>query len=328
MVSGRINITFNAMLKFYHILLHKKKITHKPFDVIYLDEAGDTNMVMLEIIKLLPSPLKIIVGDKYQNIYAFNGTVNGFKELENESLILNMTKTFRCTTDIAEKIQIFCRKHLDPNMDFVGLNEPVKLQESKSMAFIARTNSSLVGKMIQLDAIGQPYNLTRKPKDIFEFMLFLLYLKVNTKSTRNPDYQHIQDAYNEYSTSDTLKRNNSSFFNYVSKEFPDDVNLSSAIATIMEHSRDEIFNTYNNAKKHENTKHKHFMTLGTSHSLKGQEYDSIELADDMRNTFNKCLENKEENGEYSNDDLQTLNLVYVALSRAKYELISCDWAFK
>ncbi len=324
MATGKISITFNAMLKFYHIMLFKKRIVHDPFDIIMLDEAGDLNYVTLEIFMLLPSPLKILVGDNRQNIYGFNGTVNGFEILKDQSKILTMTKSFRCSEDVAEGIEIFCKKHLCESVSFEGTDKDDD-SEIRTAAFIARNNSSLVAKMISLDEAGIKYNLTREAKSIFELMLFLLFLKRNNKEVYNEDFLHIQEAYDKFSSSDSLKREFKNFFNYAKNEFEDDVNLSAAIGTILAHSRETIFNTYNNAKENEKSKVKHFITLGTAHSTKGKEYDQVELAPDMKRTFLKCLESKAKIGEYTDKDIQELNLIYVAASRAKKKLLSASW---
>jgi superfamily I DNA/RNA helicase len=324
MVTGKINITFNAMLKFYHIMLAKNKIKHKEFGIVMLDEAGDLNMVTLEIFKLLPSPLKILVGDNRQNIYGFNGTINGFKELDSESTTLNMTKSFRCLPEVAESIETFCNNHMDEDMSFKGTirERPTSMS---SLGYIARNNSTLITKMIELDLVDIPYNLTRPAKTIFELMLFLMFLKPGNKKIYNDDFLHIQKAYDEYSGNNDLKIQFRTFFNYAKALFDDDINLSSAIGIILANSRDTIFQTYENAKKHEKERQKHFITLGTGHSTKGCEYDIVELAPDLKKTFERCKANKERAGSYSDNDIQELNLIYVAASRAKYELRGATW---
>jgi superfamily I DNA/RNA helicase len=225
---------------------------------------------------------------------------------------------------VADIIQTFCNKYISKNMVFEACRD-VENPEIKSLAYISRNNSSLIEKMIDLDLIGQPYNLIREAKSIFELMLFLMFLKPNNKNIYNEDYIYIQNAYDEYSSDDALKKYYKGFFNYAREEFSDDINLSSAINTILTHTRDVIFKTYENAKAHEKEKTIHYVTLGTAHSTKGGEFDAVELAPDLKRTFEKCLESQEKFGHFTAEDIQELNLIYVAASRARYKLYSADW---
>ncbi|EOH3388453.1 UvrD-helicase domain-containing protein, partial [Campylobacter coli] len=51
------------------------------YDFILLDEAQDTNEVMLNVF-LNNNCSKILVGDTFQNIYGFNKTINALEILD------------------------------------------------------------------------------------------------------------------------------------------------------------------------------------------------------------------------------------------------------
>ena len=54
---------------------------YAPFDVLLIDEAQDMNLPMLDICLKQAAP-KFIVGDPHQQIYAFNGAVNGMEQVK------------------------------------------------------------------------------------------------------------------------------------------------------------------------------------------------------------------------------------------------------
>jgi len=62
MMKGKIPATFGLVMKYFHILLALGKIKVE-YDMVILDEAGDTTEVILEIFKLIDSPKKIMLGD-------------------------------------------------------------------------------------------------------------------------------------------------------------------------------------------------------------------------------------------------------------------------
>lgn len=315
MTQGKIPITHDGYLKFYQLLLFKEKIKHKEFDVVMLDEAGDLNPVTLEIFKLLPAKKKIMVGDENQNIYTFNKTINGFHELDGDGLQLNMTKSFRCSEDIAKQIEGFCREHLDSSMHFVGTK--IDDMTIKTSAFISRNNSTLVGKMIELNGRNIKYNLTRPVKSIFELILILLNLKENGKIL-SPEWKHIQDDVDDYFKHSHIQLEYSSPLKYITSLYGQEPGISSALNIIREHNPGIIFAAHDNAKAHEKEKG-HAYTLCTAHSSKGLEFDKVTIADDLNDSVMKIITERQQ-WEYNEKDLETMRLYYVASSRTLKEI--------
>ena len=79
MLRGEISPTFNFLLKNLHLQLLDRE-TEIDFDLLILDECQDTTAVALEIFKLINAKKKLILGDRFQNIYSFMNTVNAFEE--------------------------------------------------------------------------------------------------------------------------------------------------------------------------------------------------------------------------------------------------------
>jgi len=311
MQSGTIECTHDFYLKLFHMMLANGSLTYDPFDFIMLDEAGDLNEVTLEIFKLLPSTRKVAVGDKHQNIYQFNDTINCFKILEGQGTLLPMTKSFRVSKAIASKVESFGRKYLDPQMSFEGTDSLSPAINTR--AYITRTNSALIQRMIQLNAQGVPYSLNRSAKDIFKVPLMLCNLKYQGFIT-DPAYKFLQADVDDWYESDDLRSTYPSIFSYISHQCPEDVQLAQAIRLLSTHKKNLIILTYEEARKHEKARHP--LTLATVHSCKGAEFDEVTLADDLHETTAVALDRIDGGAVPSTKDLETINLYYVACTRA------------
>jgi len=310
MESGQIDVTHEFYLKYFHILLATNHLEFPTFDLIMLDEAGDLNAVTLEIFKLLPATRKIMVGDPFQNIYSFNGTINGFEAMKHEATAMPMTQSFRVADHIALRIESFCQSHLDPDMKFRGVQYDD--QSIESSAFISRTNSALISEMIDLNKAGTPYNLIRPAKQIFQLPLILLSLKPRGFIS-NPQYKHLQDDVNDYYSDRSIADSGRSLLSYLLQCHPDDVNLKSAVNLILKHSPAAVLECYKTAASHEGTTHP--LTLMTAHSSKGLERDHVTIADDFNQQLAPLIDIKPE--YRAPEDQELFRLYYVAVSRSK-----------
>jgi len=319
MITGKIDITHAAYLKLYHLNLVNNITIHNEFDLLMLDESGDINEVTLEIFKILPAKRKVMVGDENQNIYTFNNTINGFKVLKDEGVQLNMTRSFRCAPAIAERIEMFCQKHIDKNFQFKGTEPEDDI--IRSIAYITRNNSELVGQIIRLNESNTPYNLTRPAQSIFELLLILITLKPNGKIF-SKEWKYLQDDANEWDNSDYLKNEYKTLRSYIVSLYGEEPAISSALNILSEHDNDIIFEAFELAKQHEKEKN-HMYTLCTSHSSKGLEFDEVIIGNDLNNSIERITENKKPY-EYDEKDIEAMMLAYVATSRAIKKLTSAS----
>ena len=264
MGTGKIGCTHNFYLKLFHVLLSVGLVTYPKFDLVMVDESGDLSAVALEIFKLLPASRKIMVGDPYQNIFTFNETINGFKELETEGTLLPMTQSFRVSDKIASKIEKFCHKYLDPAMNFKGV--PVTDETINSKLYIARTNASLITKMMELNRLAIPYGLVRKAKQIFNLHLTLISLK-RGGFVASPELKYLQDDVDTYYRDKDLQRSFKSHLDYIKETHYYDSGLVNTINSIYRYGTAKIISTYEEARKHEKLNQAYM--LGTSHAVKG-----------------------------------------------------------
>jgi len=312
MIKGEINITHEGYLKLYHMLLFHEKIKHNVFDMIALDECGDLNEVTLEIFKLLPAKKKLMVGDKQQNIYTFNKTINGFEEMDGVGLQMHITQSFRCSEPVADGIQKFCRNFIDPSIEFVGTPTPKKHDGTK--AIISRNNSTLIGEMINLNHRNIKYNLTRKANVIFELVLIILGLKVGGKIF-SPQWKYLQDDVEEWGASYNLREDHRSPRSYIASLYNQDPAIKSALGIVEKYTPQEIYSAYNMAKEHELEKG-HVTTLSTCHSMKGLEFSTVYICNDLNESVAKTIEKYgSDPSKYTESQLETMRLYYVAVSR-------------
>jgi superfamily I DNA/RNA helicase len=309
----------------YQLALKAKILKPKKVDLLMLDEAGDINEVTLSIFQLLPAKLKILVGDNHQNIYSFNGTINGFEALKGIGEYYELTKSFRVSSFIAKGVEAFCKKYIDSNVKFDGVDYRHIDMEIHSHAYISRTNAGMIARMIYLDERHMQYNLVRPAKNIFELILILLHLKPNGEIF-NVKYKFLQTEANEWYNDDSLKRLYPNVFSYIMDKNDGDVEIASAMSLLSRFGKDTIMHTYNSAVQHEKHPKRHTITLTTAHSSKGLEFDEVTVDDDMNAALQKILNDKyvQEQG-LTEKHIEEFRLYYVCTTRCKYKLNNAEF---
>lgn len=152
MKSGSVPVTHDFYLKLYQV---SKPVLR--FDAILLDEAQDSNDVMLDIIERQDC-IKGFVGDACQQIYGFRDAVNAFEKIEHKSF--HLSNSFR----FGEKIANLANKVLSWR-DRLGATDTVNVtglgvyddDSIHSECFIARKNINLLAKAFEL--INEDYEV-------------------------------------------------------------------------------------------------------------------------------------------------------------------------
>lgn len=302
------------------------------YDVVLLDEGQDVNPVILSIFEQFQAR-KIMVGDRHQKIYGFRGAVNAIEEFKaNETLYL--TKTFRFHGQ--EQVQavndllfhLKCEDNLLRPVD-TGLtgNRPTG-------CVITRSN----GKLIEILLENPDLKTVRHPKQYFE-----RFFNVFDRKVRVADDDAVQTTFGSYlgSLEDMA-------------ETVGDLDLLTSIKLIKRYGGSLGIFKHLYSKALKNYENGHSMYLGTAHSTKGLEFDTVRLADDFqspRDILERLLQEQPElcrrgngsqerrgNGSQETvvirrselrrvfaalrDNLlrEEINLLYVALTRAKQEI--------
>lgn len=312
MYSGEIECSHDFYMKTFHIHLADGSMTFEKEDFLLIDESGDLNEVTLAIFKLFPAKIKVAVGDSSQNIYGFNHTVNAFDLMSREGTTFQLTKSFRVSEKIAERISTFCQKHVDSEMKFEGVTLDNDVIETR--AIISRTNAGMVGAMIGLISDGVAFNLVRSPQEIFKLPLMVCYFKYQGEIL-DPVYKHLQDDIDEWYEDENLRREFKSVLAMLSERYEFDIPLVNAIRLVLSKGKQTILSTYEQVVKQ--AKVPSNLTVATAHSVKGLEFDEVIILDDLNSTVEAAIMNPS-----FAESIQELNLYYVACSRARKSLLN------
>lgn len=262
-------------------------------DYILLDEAQDTNPVVLDVLKKQQAQM-VYVGDKYQQIYEWRGAVNAMEIIETAHNA-RLTTSFRFGQTLADAA----------NAILSLLGEVIPLRGNPAMTtsiadgwqgatILARTNGATIASVIEaLDNNKRPH-LVGGNGDLMTMLKGVQELKAGQPSVV-PDFfgftswQEVVDFAKSGEGSHLL-----TFVNLV--ETRGERQLMWALnRTVAEENADVV--------------------ISTAHKAKGQEWPSVRLLDD----FLKSRANGKEEAvsPVAGFEPSELRLFYVALTRAK-----------
>ena len=326
MLEGKIPPTFNFLLKCLHLQLLAGNITINK-DLLIFDEMQDTTGVMLEIFKLINADRKLILGDKFQNIYSFMNTVNAFNKLK-DLYTLRLTKSFRCNEEIASLVDSFGKKYLDSSFVYTGNPE---VQDDNGVVYLARSNASLIDRIYELLKTNQSFSLNRDSTSIFALPIAL----VNANAGRPVYDKRYKFLEKEYYIFNTKRSYYKTFFSYLESNLDDSIINNTAKLINKFHCKGvSIFDI---RLKIQNMKPNKDIVLSTVHTFKGLEKGTAYIEEDLNQTLRKvdytinelCMydylydsNNKETYSVLSTENKEVLNLYYVALSRAKVKILN------
>jgi hypothetical protein len=295
------------------------------YDAVLLDEGQDVNPVILSIFELFRAR-KIMVGDRHQKIYGFRGAINAIEEfVADETLYLTSTFRFHGREQVQAVNDLLF--HLKCENNLLRPVATAKNGDRPTGCVITRSNGKLIETLLE----NPDLKTVRHPGQYFE-----RFFQVFDRKVRVPD-----------------AAGQSTLPGYLGRlgdlaETVGDLDLLTCVRLIKRYGCDrEVFRRlYGKALK--NYQNGHNMLLGTAHSTKGLEFDTVRLADDFRtprDILERLLEEKPElcrrrrgNGLQDKvlirraelrqvfarleDDLlkEEINLLYVALTRAKKEI--------
>lgn len=303
-LDRKLPITHDFYLKYYQ--MWKNKRLEEKYDFILLDEAQDTNEIMLDIF-LDNDCKKIFVGDTFQSIYGFNNSINAFEIVET-NYHLSLSQSFRCKQEILDYASFFLEMFADKGfMQMIsgfGGDERITTR-----AFISRTNAGIARFLVDLyksDSFEhKEYRLLKRVDSIFEPIWAIVYFESSQFDEIPKRYSYIQD-FNDFKELEE----------YI--EEIEDVELAQAIKLLGEFKEIEISEVQTLAESlYANKSAKN--TITNAHQSKGLEFDEVVLGGDFFDLYKKQLEagSQEEWEKFQ----QELNLFYVAITRAKKRLI-------
>lgn len=274
--------THDTYLKLYHL----SNPDFSQWDTILLDESQDSSDIIIDLFKDCPS--FVAVGDNFQAIYAFRGAVNAMEKMNIPEATL--TKSFRFGESIAKVASGIIRSPLY-GAEWVD-SKVGEIDFDKQYTIIYRKNLTLISEAVDRILDGENVYLNIDVKDFISLIS-------SAKSLRDGKLKGVKhDSIIPYSTWGELVRDSR-----------DEPTLKRLVKIINDEHEDEILHTLGNSCS-DITKADVVMT--TAHKSKGLEYNQVIVADDFL-MFDK-------DGGITNDQ-QEINLLYVAITRAKYAVM-------
>ena len=288
-VKSKTPITHDTYLKLYS-LDNSNKLE---YDYVMVDENQDTNPCTLMILDRYKGQ-KIIVGDTHQAIYAWRNAINAM-DMYPEFQTLHLTKSFRFG-DSVEKLanEVLQHKGCDMHLYGNGSKEDTSTFNGKYDVYIARTNQGALSMYISLLEEGRKPYLDVNKDEIIKFVKHYFSLGKGWKIT-NPH----QTLYG-FESKEEVKE-------YTKKVKDRDLEKFLLLCDMHGYSLVDLL-------KESSPKHQSDCCVMTAHKSKGLEFDNVLLGDDFDYL---AIVNDAGVVVGVTDDVQELNLLYVAVTRAK-----------
>lgn len=287
--------THDTYLKLYQ--LSKPDLSN--FDIIYLDEGQDTNECVLDIIISQDKPKIVVVGDEFQQIYQWRGSVNAMGKLP--FVEGKLSQSFRFGQPVADIANLILSQNgVETNIrgweqceSSVHNYLPEDFTGCYTMLY--RTNMNLVLDAVELLAQGKKVNLEIDVSDFVKLLESAVeLLRNNMKGVKHEEL---------------LPYENWAAF---AEEVAGTGGELGRIFTIIDGGQHyEVLGMLSMQRNVENPD----MILTTAHKSKGREWDVVVLADDFPSNWDP------KTGAWIGLTEAERNLLYVAATRARKMLI-------
>lgn len=285
-IRSNILATHDTYLKLYQL----SKPDLSEYEIVYLDEAQDTNDCVLDIIKRQKKV--VFVGDQRQQIYGFRGSVNAMEKIQCATGYL--TTSFRFGQAVADLANLVLGKTGEGalkgwdqlNSEVFRRRDVMDLPAKHTRLY--RTNAALLSDAVGLISRGIKVNLEIDVKDFLRKLESAVELKSgNMSKVKHEDFL----AYDSW------------------KELADEnpTGEMGRIYKIVESGNH--YEVIGVLTSHRNTDDPDIV-MTTAHKSKGREWDYVLLASDFPSAYDK-------EGNFVGLEEMEENLLYVALTRAK-----------
>jgi hypothetical protein len=262
-------------------------------DYILLDEAQDTNPVVLDVLRKQPAQM-IYVGDKYQQIYEWRGAVNAMEKLETDATSY-LTMSFRFGPTIAEAASRV--------LALLGEMRPIKgnpkvnsrIGPVASRTILARTNASAMTAVIETLDAGKKPHLVGGTEELMEMLKGVRDLKEGRQST-------VPDFFGFDRWEDVVE---------FAKSGEGD-HLLTFVNLVESRGEGQLMWALNRTADEEMSD----VVVSTAHKAKGREWSEVRLMDDFLRSQPRRARAGEQPRQNGHDPAE-VRLFYVALTRAK-----------
>lgn len=269
-------------------------LTHPllPGDFILADEAQDLNGVLIGLIQDQTEMQKVIVGDAYQQIYAWRGSVNAMDMFEVHQT-LPLTQSWRFGPEIAGAANVFLAQ-LGSDLELRGNPDKTSaITRTIPDAVLCRTNAGGLEMVISALEQGRKVHFAgNRPKEMLSFFTAVEQMKQG-RITTHPDLQ----AFGRWQeVVDYVRTTN-------------DPEFTLLVGLVERYGVDALLKALGALVPPERAD----LTISTAHSAKGLEWPNVQLGGDF--------DPEPEEGKLPRPITPAeIRLRYVAVTRAKDEL--------
>ena len=276
-------------------------------DVVLLDEAQDINPVFSDIVSRMDARV-IAVGDSNQAIYQFRGAQDFLSEMPAEN-VLTLTKSFRFTPEIADRVNLLLQHMTDLRLEGFG-----GAGGDGTKAILCRTNIGCLTEALGLLGTDKKFALQGGvDSEGFKMVDDLISLyEGRFMDVQHPDLKGIKSMHDLEKEIEEMLLDGE--WKQVLRLIDKMGGFEAAQQTIAE------------LKDSQRRVPKGALVITTGHKSKGSGFDSVRIADDFERMFYKSsineLTGKKELIAIPFEEAPKVeqNLFYVACTRAKTSL--------
>ncbi|RZJ45884.1 MAG: hypothetical protein EON86_00515 [Brevundimonas sp.] len=264
-------------------------------EFILLDEAQDTNPVVLEVLKRQDAQL-VYVGDQYQQIYEWRGAVNAMAAMETDHAV-TLTKSFRFGPEIAAAASLVLQK-LGESKALTG-NSAIRssIAHCTPDTILARTNANVMASLLGALDDGRKPHLVGGTTELMAMLKGVQDLKAGSPSVV-PDFFGFANWREVVEFADSQEGAHLlTFVNLV--EARGEKQLMWALNRTVDEAEADL-------------------VLSTAHKAKGREWANVQLMDDFLPTRPTSKGATAADAKKADDEFAAeLRLFYVAMTRAR-----------
>ena len=260
-------------------------------DYILLDEAQDTNPVVLDVLRKQQAQI-VYVGDKYQQIYEWRGAINAMENIVTDESVY-LTTSFRFGSEIAA-----AASHV---LALLGEKRPLKgnptlnsrVGSTNANAVLSRTNASTISVVIEALHDNRRPHLVGGTDELMHMLRGVSDLKAGNPSS-------VPDFFGFENWQEVIEFAKSG----------EGAHLVTFVNLVESRGEKQLMWALNRTVAEDNSD----LIISTAHKAKGREWPTVRLTDD----FLKSRPRKSAEGESEPAlDPAELRLFYVALTRGK-----------
>ena len=151
-LKGRFQ-TYNTIRKLCHDRGMCRGILDENYDMIFVDESQDFDLLMLSILFRDTTIPKVFVGDPLQAIYQFRGAIDAFERLPKHTKVVEFYKSFRIgepvCTNIRKQFDCFMISGTDHETKFVTGNTT----PSTKYVYLFREWKNLINTALEMENV-------------------------------------------------------------------------------------------------------------------------------------------------------------------------------